>query len=236
MNYDQFRTLWHKALDAAGLMSFPPLPTEAIDLRWMNRTYRISVSLRSVQRAGPFHIAAGLSWKWDAALAARSATTEEDLLIELLGRDGYYLVTEQPWLRVDITLKATLPLDSPLPMPDTGVWRRWASDVTTRLVPLLPIGSWEDELGPAAFSWRDEPTARLRCDPDGRLYLTGVELSAWQGIGLPRQWDNPDRELDDWPDAQLADLAGRLRQALGEWERSLQYLHSPLTYMRERRE
>jgi hypothetical protein len=37
------------------------------------------------------------------------------------------------------------------------------------------------------FSSRSDPEARLRCDPGtGRLCLTHVELSAWQGIDLPR--------------------------------------------------
>jgi hypothetical protein len=225
MNYDQFRATWHEALDAAGLWPFSPLPSEAVDLRWLHRTYQINISLRSVHRAGPFHISAGLSWKWDAALAARTATTEEDLLIEVLGKDGYYLVTEQPWLRVDVTLRATLPMDSPLPMPDADAWRRWSSEVTIRLAPCLPIvGMDEDDVEPATLSWCGEPTARLQCDPDGQLYLTGVELRAWQGIDLPRQWDNPDRPHDDWPDAQLADFAGRLHQALQEWEECLEYL------------
>ena len=226
MNYDQFRTVWHEALDEAGLLPFPPRPAEAVDLRWTSRTYSIHVSLRGVQRAGLFHISAGLSWKWRAALAARSATTEEDLLMELLGRDGYYLVTEQPWLRVDVTLRATLPVDSPLPMPDAGAWSRWVAEVTTRLAPFLPIsGMDEDEVEVDALSWRAEPAARLHCDPDGQLYLTGVELSAWQGIDLPRQWDNPDRPPDRRPDAQLTDFAGRVRRALQEWEDCLRYLH-----------
>jgi hypothetical protein len=227
MNYDQFRTVWHEALGEAGLLPFAPWPSEAVDLRWMRRTYSIYVSLRGVQRAGPFGINAGLSWKWDAALAARSATTEEDHLIELLGQDGYYLVTEQPWLRVDVTLRAMLPMDSPLPMPDASAWRRWVAEVTTGLAPLLPIcGMDEDEVVEvASLSWRGEPEARLHCDPDGQLYLTGVELSAWQGIGLPRQWDNPERPPDRRPDAQLADFARRLRRALQEWEDCLGCLH-----------
>ena len=233
MNYDQFRTIWHEALDEAGLLPFPPWPSEAVDLRWMSRTYSIHVSLRSVHRAGPFGINAGLSWKWSAALAARSATTEEDLLMELLGRDGYYLVTEQPWLRVDLTLRATLPLDSPLPMPGADAWRRWAAEVAARLPPLLPIDCadtedpFEDGPGLRVLSARDEPEARLRCDPDGRMYLTGVYLSAWQGIDLPRQWDNSDREPDDWPNDDLADFAARVRRALQEWEECLGCLHQP---------
>jgi hypothetical protein len=226
MNYDQFRTAWHEALDAARLLPFPPRPPETVDLHRTSRTYSIRVSLGGVQRAGPFHINAGLSWEWDAALAARSATTEEDLLMELLGRDGYYLVTEQPGLRVDVALSATLPLDSPLPLPDAGVWRRWVTEIATRLAPLLPNDSREHKDGLEVLSCRGEPVARLRCDADsGRLYLTRVELSAWQRIDLPRQWDDPERMLDPEPDAQLADFVSRVRQALQEWGDCLRYLH-----------
>jgi hypothetical protein len=63
-----------------------------------------------VQPTSLFYVTATLSWRWDAALSARSATAEEDLLVEILGRDGSYLVTEQPWLRVDVTLNATVPV------------------------------------------------------------------------------------------------------------------------------
>jgi len=157
-------------------------------------------------------------------------------LIEVLGQDGYYLVTQRPWLRVDITLSATLPADSPISMPDAGAWRRWAAKVKARLAPLLPIESvdaghpLDEEYDLRILSSRSKPAARLRCDPNnGELYLTRVELSAWQGIDLPRQWDNPDREPDPWPEAQLADFAGRARQALLVWEDCLGHLHSPVT-------
>ena len=176
------------------------------------------------------YVTASLSWEWDAALAARSAATEEDLLIEVLGQDSYYLVTQRPWLRVDVTLCASLPVDSPIPMPDSSAWRRWAAEVVSRLSPLLPIESEEDDHGLVVLSSRSNPAARLRCDPNnGELHLTRVELSAWQGIDLPRQWDNPDREPDPWPEAQLADFAGRARQALLVWEDCLGRLHSPVT-------
>jgi hypothetical protein len=143
-----------------GLMPFPPRPTEAVELDWLNRTYRISVSLRGVQRAGPFYISAGLSWKWDAALAARSATTEENLLIEVLGRDGYYLVTEQPWLRVDLTLRATLPADAPIP---TG--RAYRPVALRSRRPVVPdrrraVGLAGDRLTPPVGQPRP-PTRRL---------------------------------------------------------------------------
>jgi hypothetical protein len=227
MNYDQFRTLFHEALDAAGLMPALPQSLEAVSLDRMSRTYETIVEL-GTQQPRPFYVTATLSWEWDAALAARSATTEEGLLTELLGRDGYYLVTERPWLRVSVTLTASLPMDAPIPMPQASAWRRWAAEVQARLALLLPIESEDDEYGLRVLSAHSDPEARLRCDPDtGRLYLTRVELSAWQGIDLPRQWDNSDREPDPWPEPQLADLAGRVRRALRAWEGCLRYLRLP---------
>jgi hypothetical protein len=102
--------------------------------------------------------------------------------------------------------------------------------VKARLSRFLPIESEEDDHGLVVLSSRSKPAARLSCDPsNGQLYLTRVELSAWQRIDLPRQWDNPDREPDPWPEAQLADFAGRVREALLVWEDCVGYLHSPVT-------
>ena len=64
------------------------------------------------------------------------------------------------------------------------------------------------------------PSSRGNLDT-GRLYLTRVELSAWQ-------CDNSDREPDPWPEPQLADLAGRVRRALQAWRECLQYLRLPV--------
>jgi hypothetical protein len=228
MNYDQFRTLLHEALGGAGLMPFSIRPTETIDLGCMSRRYSVIVYLSERRQTEPFAVTATVEWEWDAALAARSATTEEDVLEELLGRDGYYLVTEQPWLRVDATLHATLPGDSPLAMPDGETWRRWVAEVTGQIGPLLPTESEEYRDGLRVLSSRSEPEGEFRCGSDGQLWLTGVALPAWQGIDLPRQWDNSDREVDEEPDAQLADFAMRVRRALEEWESLLQYLHSRL--------
>jgi hypothetical protein len=86
MDYDQFRTLFHEALDAAGLMPALPQPLEAVSLGRMSRTYETIVKLGAPQPR-PFYVTATLGWEWGAALAARSATTEEDLLVELLGRE-----------------------------------------------------------------------------------------------------------------------------------------------------
>jgi len=141
-----------------------------------------------------------------------------------MGQDGYDLTTEQPWLRVDVKLNATLPWDSPLPMPEDEAWRCWATEALSRLAPILPTESEDDEHGLKVLSSHSYPEARLQCDPDGDLYLTGVYFSAWQGINLAREWDNPDRERDGWPEAELGEFTSRVRRALQEWEKSLEHI------------
>ncbi|MCQ3978131.1 MAG: hypothetical protein DPW09_32295 [Anaerolineae bacterium] len=227
MNYEQFRTVWHEALAKAGLMSVPPQkPSEVLDLEGFSRTYKINVGLGMAQPKTSFYVSATFDWCWDALQAARSITREEDVLTELMGREAYDLDTVPPWLRIGLTLRGGLPLDSPIPMPEPARWRRWAAEVIARLEPILPIESRMDDDNLIVLSSRSEPVAQLRCDPDGRLFLTGVELSAWQSIDLPREWDNPDRPVDPDPDAQLFDFTERVRRALQAWEQCLPYLHS----------
>jgi len=224
MNYEQFRTAWYEALTEVRLGSYLAPPTETLDLGWMSRTYQVYVHFGSSQGIKPFNVTASLSWTWDALQAARTATVEEDVLMELLGMEQRYVDTEQPWLRVDVSLSATQPLDSPLPLPSATIWRQWVADVTARLAPLLPTELGDEEQDGLVLSWRGEPESRVRYTPDGELYLTGVTLSAWQGINLPRQWDDPRHEWEEGPDDQLVDFSHRVREALGEWKRSLRHL------------
>jgi hypothetical protein len=222
MNYDAFRAAWQRALHEAGLERLLSPPKETLDLGDMSRTYRTDLHLEPAQEARPFSVGASLTWTWDALQAARTATTEEALLMMLLGDERRHLDTEQPWLRVDLTLRASLPLDSPLPLPGEAVWRRWLADVARCLAPLLPTEVGEERR--LVLSWRGEPEAQVHYASDGRLFLTGVELSAWQGIDLPRHWDDPDREPDQGPDDQLADFLEAVAEALDEWNRSLSHL------------
>ena len=223
MDYDGFRVLWHKALFATGLLSPSVWPTETVDLRSMDRKYSIIIHMHDMERVRPFHVAVELSWRWDVLQSARTATREEDLLVELLGEDGYYLVTERPWVRIDATLSATLPRDAPIPMPDAGLWQRWTREVAQRMSPLMPVEQPEvrADRGAVLLFWRDDPVARGVCSPDGRLHLTGVELSAWQGIELSRQWDNSDRPPDYGTEAQLDSFCRWLCASLKVWEESL---------------
>jgi hypothetical protein len=226
MNYEAFRTLWHEALARAGLMTATIWPSETIDVRGMNRTYRISTSLERADTSDPFYVTVALSWRWDALLSARTATTEEALLMELLDEEGYDQGTERPWLRIDATLSATLPANAPLSMPDTAVWSRWIQTVTREMERLPPPDLREArEEGRDLLFWRGQPGARLECRPDGQLALAGVDMPAWLGIELPRQWDNPERAWHEkGAEKQLDRLVEWVRDALHVWNASLRQL------------
>jgi len=221
MDYELFRGAWHDALHASGMMPYIFPPSETIDLRHMSRSYHVTASLPSNQQPRPFYVSLGLSWVWDALQSARTATVEEDLLEQLLGEERRSEETEQPWLRVDVNLWGTLPAGSPLPLPDLDAWHRWVDDVMSRLEPLLYDGDEGDEQQLPVLAWRGEPVARLHWAPDGQILLTGVELAAWQGIDLPRHWDDPEREWDEDPGDQLVDFARRVWEAVHQWADTL---------------
>lgn len=224
MNYELFRATWHQALQAAGVLPHVFPPKETIDLHHMSRSYHITATPDGNQQPRPFYVSLGLSWVWDALQSARTATVEEDMLEELLGEEARSAETEPPWLRVDISLWATLPSGSPLPLPELDAWHRWVDDVMSHLELLLYDGDDDEAQAPGLLAWRGEPQARLYLAPDGQVYLTGVELSAWQGIDLPRQWDDPEREWDDDPGDQVIDLVRRAWEAVHRWADTLEHL------------
>ena len=51
--------------------------------------------------------------------------------------------------------------------------------------------------------------------------LETIELAAWQAIGVPREWDDPEREPDESPDDPLDRMFGRVRNALHVWSEVL---------------
>jgi hypothetical protein len=220
VNYDLFRIAQQEALRGAGLQMWS-FADETILLQNMARGYRAYVSLGGLPSAGSFSVTAELSWKWDALLSARSETVEEDMLMQVLGDDRRDVPTEPPWLRVDVVLHATRPWGKPLPMPARAAWKRWVAKVESRLEPLLSRGVEDHDGMLAVLAWRGEPEAEFICRDDGQLALTAVQVSAWEGVTLPRQWDDPDRGYDEEPDEQLADLFRRIARALQVWEAGL---------------
>ena len=224
MDYQQFSDLWLEALRQARFPSLHLLhPSETIDIDSMDRSYRAYLWWPETSATKLFGVTAEISWVWDALLSARFATTEEDMLMQIYGDFGIHEDTEPPWLRIDVTLHASISLDKHFPLPLLANWQRWVEKVNLELEPILPGGPESKEENPNFLAWRSNPEAVITFDPQGHTFLQRVSLEAWQGITLPRQWDNPEK-ADPNPDQQLFQFAMRIRRALEVWQESLAYL------------
>jgi hypothetical protein len=225
LDYEDFRDMFRQAMRDAHLLSAPLLPSETLDLRSGNRSYRIFLHHNpGTNQPGLIHVATELKWTWDSILIARFTTTEEDLLTELLGPENAPDNTEPPFLRVDITLHASVPMDGFYPVPSGGSWRKWAAEVETTVRPYFFVYTTNDPEYPPFQSWTGEPEVELHCSPGGQLYLHGVSLSAWQLLRLPRQWDDPDRPRDEDPLPALVEFLERAGEAQEAWGETLEYL------------
>lgn len=224
MDYQEFADLWHEALKQA---RFPGLHllcfNETIDIRSMDRTYRTHLWWPETPETRAFQVTADISWVWDALLSARFATTEEDMLMQIYGDFGIHEDTEPPWLRIDITLHASISLDRRFPLPLLANWQRWVEKVSLELEPFLSGGNESEDENQEMLAWHGAPEAVITFDSQGHTFLQRVSLSSWQGITLPRQWDDPEKE-DPHPGEQLYQFATRIRQALGIWQSSLVHL------------
>jgi len=125
MDYQEFINLW---LEALGQARFPSLhflrPSETIDIRSMDRTYKNYLWWPETPETKTFHVTAEISWGWDSLLSARFATAEEDMLMQIYGDFGIHEDTEPPWLRIDMALHATISLDERLNQGNSSVPRR----------------------------------------------------------------------------------------------------------------
>lgn len=229
MDYEELKDLWIRALRESGLPIGGPRPIdESLDLRSTERHCKSFVHFH--ERAARFHVSAALGFRWDALQTARTLSTEEDTVRQLLGGDReQYPRTEAPWLRVDVTLRASTEWGKELTLPSVEVWRNWARETTARLEniePLLPIEQVrENRKGNLEIlAFRGDPELNVFCRPDGSLVLRGVEVAAWQAISLPRKWDDSSRKPDKGPHEQLAALFRRLKASLQGWRQALDHL------------
>jgi hypothetical protein len=233
VTYDEFRQAWIAARRESEL---PLLSAhegeESLDLGSLARTFKTFVEPVGGQEADPFHVAAALSWRWDALLTARSATTEEDMLTEVLGRErvwGHKVNTERSPMRIDVTLSASLPHGKAIPMPGATVWAKWAREVHGRLEriePLVPDKTTRETRDGRleVLAFQGEPVAKIFCGADGGLKLDGVEVAAFQIIELPRRWDDRDRKPDPHPSPQLHEFFARVRAGLHGWMQAVNHL------------
>ena len=231
VNYDEFKAAFLQSLRESRLPTIGSSPNEEVlDLHSTDRTVTVYVEPIDRDIGGRFHVRGVVSWRWDALQAARTRSTEEDLLTELLGREGSHDVeTGRPWLRVDIKLRAGLEYGKSIAMPSAATWQKWGEEALGRLENVerlvdeevtreLPDGNL------AILAWQGDPEIKVTCDHLGELRLHSISVSAFQGIDLPRRWDDSEREPDDEPHDQLAKMFKRVKAALHAWGEVMDHL------------
>jgi hypothetical protein len=230
VNYEQFKRTFLDALHESGLPTIGMPPNEEIlSLRSTARTLTVYVEPVDRDVGRPFHVSGAISFRWSALQAARTATSEDDLLAELLGEDARSEATEQPWLRVNIELRAGLEWGKGIPMPAPATWAKWSREALGRLEISERLVSEDllreaDDGRHAILAWQGEPELKVICGPGGALRLEAITVSAFQGLELPRQWSDSEREPDDPPHEQLTALFARVRAALHAWGEGMDHL------------
>ncbi len=227
MTYDEFSQAWSAALSHSGLR-IQGWPSETFDIQRVERLYEVRVEPLAGQDVKPFYVTALISWRWSALHFARTSTTEDDLVRDLLGRSSR-AATQKPWLRVDMKLSATLPWGEPMPMPSTDTWKQWMRETMARLERLQPMlpkkvtrttrtGDLE------ILAWQQgEPALDAICSANGTLRLGGVHLSAWQALNVPRCFSDTSRR-DPSPHKPLTKMFSRLKASLHAWTEVMDHL------------
>lgn len=140
MTYEEFRAAFMAALRRSKLEMIGLWPDEEINLRTTDRRFEVHVEPLGGSDAEPFHVSATVSWRWDALLTARAATTEDDMLTELFSRsEAVDMDAALPRVRIDLKLHASLPWGKPLPMPSRSAWSSWARETMGRLEHIDPL-------------------------------------------------------------------------------------------------
>ncbi len=232
MRYDEFRNRLKDALQMVGLVrGGMGGVTETIDLADSERCWSLNIWGGAPESTEPFHVSAKIGFEWSPVDAARSFTCEEDLLTELLGRRARPPRT-RPWrMRIDLELRATLPYGSTTPVPEPQVLTSWTGSVGEKLDKLL--ADYEERKGKvvAILGGREEPRLETQCRVPGGLSLTGISVSGFQMVRIPRHWDDPDRrEAEKDNSKELSRVAWQFRQALDEWTKSVVELGNWIRY------
>jgi hypothetical protein len=222
MRYEEFRDQLQDALLQVGLLDRRPWdPVESIDLtgtgrHWTTYFHSLSSSLE------PFNVSAKIAFDWDAVNAARSQTTEEDLLTALLGRSKAPSGTSRRFARVDLDLYAGLVYGATAAMPDPKLFGSWTVAVVRQLGDLLAEVRQRRGGNLEVLGHVGEIELDTRCNAAGVLSLKALSVDAFRIVRVPRVWDDPDRRNREKGAARdLALLARQFRQAVDAWTASV---------------
>ncbi len=158
----------------------------------------------------------------DLVTAPRSGSTSPRTSSDGTSSVATLFYEAEPSAPSDIKLHAGLPWGKGIPMPAATVWAKWSREALARLEKVEPLIA-EDAVREtpegrlAILAWQGDPEAKITCNPLGELRLESLTVRAFQSIDLPRTWDDPAREPDEAPHAQLRAMFERVRAALYAW-------------------
>jgi len=186
MSYEAFKSAFQAALQESGLPTLG-FVTEKLDLNDLDRIYEVGVEPIGGQDVEPFFVSGKVWWRWAALHTARTATREEDMLMQLFGgaQDAYEMQTERSLVRVDIEMQTNLPWGKAIPMPTPAIWAKWAHEVMTRLETVERVVQEDttretDDGMLEILAWQGNPVAKVAIARGGELKLESIKVSAFQ--------------------------------------------------------
>ena len=226
VRYAEFRDRLENSLLDAGLMIRSGLPsTETIDLGDSVRHWKAWIIGMRPPSVKPFDVSADISFEWCPVDAARAHTCEEDLLTVLIGRRRRSATTQPRWARVDLSLRASLPYGSTTSMPEPHLFRPWSTSVVEKVGAALTDVKERKGNIVAILGGHGDLEVEAQCGFDGVLSLTGLAISGFRMVRVPRVWDDPERREAERDAAdELTRLARTFKATLDEWTKSVSQL------------
>ena len=171
MRYSEFRDRVEDALQEAGFFfSDGGRRIETIELADSVRRWEASAWRDAPPVADPFHLSAVIGFEWGPVDAARAHTCEEDLLTELVGRRRP-LRTAPRWMRIDLSLRASLPYGSKTSMPEPQVFGAWTTAVVENVDAALTDVEEKNGRIVAVLGGHGDVDVQVHCNPDGTVSL-----------------------------------------------------------------
>lgn len=233
MRYEEFRDSLRGALEDVGLgFAHARHVVETVELGTGRQCWEGRVDAPPGAKVDPFYVSAAISFRWSPLESARSSTCEEDLLTELVGRRASRATKTSPrFVRVDLNLAATLPYGSTTPVPQSDVLSAWTTSVSEHLDEILTDIRQRQGRVTAVLGHVGEVEAGCRCAADGVLSMTGLSVSAFRLVRVPRVWDDPERrQAERSVVREMERLAAPARAAFDCWAQGIAELAAWLRY------
>jgi hypothetical protein len=232
MRYEEFRDQLLIAFQNVGLLGQTMgNPTETIDLGSTERRWKLYILGNSTADTEPFYVTAKIAFNWDPVNTARSHTCEEDLLTELLGQTKGSTKTKPRFIRIDLELYARLPHGSKSAIPEAQTFGSWADSIRQKLDKALHESKWNQGRLVAVLGALGELNIESGCDSAGRLSITGVTITGFRILRVPRVWNDLDRQdAEKGAERELSGLAQKFKYSIDEWRASIAELAKWIRY------